>query len=91
MQRATATILCALGLTACASNPPPVLILPPADLAICAEEPPAPALPERDGTAEVQRVRDEMMLEGYLALRSAFGDCKAKVRGLATWREENGG
>lgn len=69
-------------------QPKPVLILPPATLATCADEPPAPDLPVRDGTAATQNRRDLVMRDGYLALRTAYGDCKAKVNGLAVWRRE---
>lgn len=73
------------------SAPAPTLILPPADLAECAEEPAPPVIPERDGTEATQRQRDVLMLEGYLRLREAYGDCKAKVDGLKAWRNEAAG
>ena len=73
------------GLASC-GQPTPVLITPPADLAICASMPPAPDLPER--TADNQLERDQMVLDYVLALRSAYGDCAAKVAGLAAWIEE---
>lgn len=87
---AIATILCATALTAC-DHEPPRLILPPASLATCADLPDAPVLPARDGTAAVQLERDRLTLEGYLALRAAYADCKGKVEGLAVWVRENGG
>jgi hypothetical protein len=76
-----------LALAAC-GQPEPILILPPAELATCADEPEPPVLPARDGTDATQLERDKRMLDGYLTLRSAYGDCKAKVEGLARWREE---
>lgn len=80
-------ILAPLALAAC-GQPEPLLILPPASLAICADEPPAPDLPARDGAAATQDRRDLLMRDGYLALRAAYGDCKAKVNALAAWRKE---
>lgn len=71
-------MLCA----ACATNEPPRLILPPAELAQCADEPLAPDLPL------VQPERDMLLLDYILALRSAWGDCKAKVDGLRVWMGE---
>jgi hypothetical protein len=79
-----AMIPCALALTACANSPR--LVLPPADLATCAGEPVAPALPDRDGTNE--RARDMMTLDYILSLRSAWADCAAKVAGLDAWIKE---
>lgn len=74
-----------LALTAC--GPRPVrLVLPPASLATCAGEPQAPALPGREKQAE----RDALTLDYILGLRSAWGDCKSKVDGLAAWRERAG-
>lgn len=82
-------LLAPIALAAC-GNPQPVLIVPPADLATCADEPSPPVLPERDGTEETQRARDVLMLDGYLNLRTAYGDCKSKVNGLAAWIERAG-
>lgn len=79
-----ATILSSLSLTACDKHP--VLVLPPAELAECADEPQAPDL----GTAETQLARDLMTIDYVLALRSAWGDCKADVDGLAAWLEAAG-
>lgn len=81
-----------LALAACGQDRP-VLILPPAELAQCSDEPQAPDLPRIDWesveTAQpVVKARDAMMLTYVLAMRSAWGDCRAKVEGLATWREE---
>jgi hypothetical protein len=79
--RLAATIPLALACVACA--PKPVLTLPPADLAVCADEPLAPDLPGREQQAQ----RDSLTLAYILALRSAWGDCRAKVDGLRAWRE----
>lgn len=78
-------------LTACGQKEVPVLILPPAELATCADEPDAPELPSKDGTGETQLLRDTMTLDFILAFRSAWGDCKSKVDGLAAWRDSAGG
>lgn len=56
-------------------------IKPPADLLACADEPVAPDLPARDQ----QDARDRMVLDYVLALRGAWGDCRAKVDGLNAW------
>lgn len=64
----------------------PVLTLPPLELTTCADEPVAPDLP----APEMQAERDRLMLDYSLGLRAAWGDCKAKVEGLRTWREEAG-
>ena len=89
-----AICLALLALTAC--GPKPVrLALPPAELARCADEPLAPDLPAVDwSSAElarpVQQARDAMMLAWALDMRSAWGDCKARVDGLKAWRETAG-
>lgn len=88
--RSTSWVALCLSLTAC-GEPKPLLILPPADLVTCADEPAAPSLPERDGTEATQTARDLLMLDGYLAMRSAWGDCRSKVEGLRAWRETAGG
>jgi len=77
-------------LTACGAERPR-LTLPPADLAACAGEPQAPDLPARDGSEAVQRSRDVLTLDYILSLRSAWGDCRAKVDGLKAWRDRAGG
>ena len=75
----------------------PVTVLPPADLAICAEEGDAPALPAQDWTASLDTIRSiqldrDLMIRDYIFdLRLTGGDCRAKVKGLATWRKKNGG
>lgn len=66
------------------------LVLPPADLATCAAEPLAPDLPARDGSEAEQLERDRTTLGFILDLRSAYGDCAAKVAGLKAWRETAG-
>lgn len=88
-------ILLPLACVAC-GDARPQLVLPPAELASCADEPLAPDLPPVDwstsATAQpVQRSRDQMTLDYVLALRAAWGDCRAKVQGLAAWREAAGG
>ena len=75
-----------LALSACGTDRP-VAALPPVELMTCAGEPAAPNLPERDGTEAVQTARDLIMLDAYLALRSAWGDCAAKLAGVREWRE----
>ena len=57
-----------------------------ADLTNCADEPPAPALPGQDQQAE----RDRLTLDYILGLRSAWGDCRAKVDGVKAWNERVG-
>lgn len=72
---------------ACAAcGPKPVRIAPPpADLTRCADEPPAPDLPPPGDQAERQTERDTTVLAYILALRSAWGDCRAKVDGIRAW------
>lgn len=82
--RLAAMILCALALTGCGQDRPRI-VLPPLELTTCADEPQAPELPLQ--TPDTQHLRDEMMLDFVLALRSAWGDCKSKVDGLKAWRE----
>lgn len=89
-------ILAPIALTACGQTEVPVLILPPAELAQCADDPVAPDLPPVDWSSvetarPVQRARDASVLEYILQLRTSGGDCRAKVKGLATWRDEAGG
>ena len=61
----------------------PTIVLPPVELTVCADEPLAPDLPGRDQ----QALRDQMTLDYVLALRSAWGDCRADVDGVRAWRE----
>jgi len=82
-----ALILPALfALTACGTERVRVA-KPPVELTVCAAEPAAPDLPAKDGTDAVQIVRDRMTLDYLLALRSAWGDCAAKVAGVKAWSE----
>lgn len=81
------TILCAAGLAACGPKQIAVAVKPPADLLTCAGEPLAPDLPVRDGTTEVDRIRDEVTLAYVLAMRAAWGDCSAKVAGVKEWAD----
>lgn len=79
-----------LVLASCA-QPEPVIITPPAALLKCADEPTAPNLEPQDWTAPVETIRtvqlrrDRAMLDAYLALRSAWGDCRSKVDGTRAW------
>ena len=79
-------ILALIALSACTQKPVRIAV-PPAQYLTCAPLPPAPDLPERDGTAETQNRRDLLMLDGYLSLRSAYGSCKASVDGVRAWAE----
>lgn len=74
-----------VALTAC--TPRPAVQLPPPELATCAPEPKAPDIPARDGSDETQLRRDMLTLDYVLALVGAGGDCRAKVSGLAKWRD----
>lgn len=59
------------------------MVKPPVALTECADEPAAPDLPSRD-----QQAQRDLMTFGYiLALRSAYGDCKADVDGIKAWSE----
>lgn len=77
------TILCVLGLTACATTPRVEIVKPPANLLSCKDEPQAPDLPPREQQAE----RDRLTLEYLLGLRAAWGDCSGKVGGLKAWSD----
>lgn len=74
-----------LNLAACGQQRP-VIVLPPVALTECADEPLAPAIPGKDQQAE----RDRLVLDYILSLRSAWGDCKARVDSLRVWREKMG-
>jgi hypothetical protein len=79
-----------LALSACGERP--VTALPPLELTTCADIPAAPDLPAVDWSSvetarPVQTQRDLIMLDGYLAVRSAWGDCAGKVAGLKAWRQ----
>lgn len=56
----------------------------PIELTTCADEPAAPDLPVVVSPAD-QVARDLLMLDYVLALRSAWGDCHAKVDGAKAW------
>jgi hypothetical protein len=81
-------VLLPVVILASCGQPEPLIITPPPALLTCADEPAPPQLPPRDGTPATELVRDKAMLEGYLALRSAWGDCHAKVEGVKAWTEE---
>ena len=84
-----ALTLCAMGLTACA--PTRVRLAPlPAELTFCADEPQAPDLPAVASPAD-QVTRDMLTLDYVLALRLAWGDCKAKINGVKAWNARVGG
>ena len=71
-----------------ACEPGKVRIAPlPVELTRCADEPVAPDLPAREGLNLdlVQAERDRLTLDYILSLRSAWGDCKAKVDGVRAW------
>jgi len=78
-----ATIPLLTGLGACGQERP-ALAKPPTDLLTCAGEPVAPDLPTRDQ----QTARDRLVFDYILSLRSAWGDCSAKVAGVAAWAEK---
>ena len=73
-------ILSSLSLTGCAPQRL-ALAAPPAHLLTCADEPLAPDLPGRDQ----QLLRDALMIEYTLGLRSAWGSCHAAVAGIRAW------
>jgi len=83
MARIAALYAAVLTLSACGQPERVVLVKPPAHLTVCADEPVAPALPGRDQQAE----RDRLTLAYILALRSAWGDCAAKVAGIGAWSD----
>jgi hypothetical protein len=75
-----ATILSLPALTAC--GPTRIeTVKPPIALTECADEPLAPNLPGRN----MQEERDSMTLAYIIALRTAYGDCKADVVALKEW------
>lgn len=74
------TIPSSLALTGC--GPKSVRVAPPPpELTTCADEPAAPDLPGQDRQPE----RDRLTLDYILSLRSAWGDCRAKVDGVRAW------
>ena len=79
-------ILSGLALMGCA--PTRVRLAPlPIDLTFCADEPVPPALPAVASPAD-QVTRDMLTLDYVLALRLAWGDCRAKVDGAKAWNEK---
>jgi hypothetical protein len=82
-----AVILLALFTLSACGTPPVRIALPPVELTTCADEPATPDIPARDGTDATQIQRDTLTLSYILGLRSAYGDCKAKVAGLKAWSE----
>lgn len=74
---------------ACAAcDRPRVRAVPvPVELTSCADEPPAPDLPSAIELRD-QILRDHMTLDYILALRSAWGDCRAKVDGTREWNRK---
>lgn len=85
-----ALILPALIALAGCGEPRLRVLTPPAELAHCAEEPVSPSLAAIDWTSvataqPIQRARDAAMLAYVLALRTAGGDCRSRVEGLADW------
>lgn len=86
-----ATIPLSLGLTACGQER--VRLVPvPVELTTCAGEPVAPDLPVQDWSSieaakAVQAIRDSKVFEFILAMRSAWGDCRAKVDGTKAYNE----
>lgn len=92
MKRILCLALSAILFAACAKDKP-VIVPPPAELSQCADEPAAPSLPRVDWSSvetarPTQNERDLTTLDYILSLRSAWGDCRAKVDGLAAWRDE---
>jgi len=54
---------------------------------VCADEAIAPILPPKDGTEATQLVRDNLTLTYVLAMRTAWGSCKADVAGVRKWAD----
>lgn len=83
-----------LALQSCASDPsiPDVPAYEWAKIAFIAGQEPSPQA-AADKFTELARLmtedRGEIELQFILALRSAGGDCRAKVKGLKAWVEEN--
>lgn len=80
-----------IALAAC-SQPRVEIVKPPVSLTHCQDEPTAPDLPRVDWSSvevaqPMQLIRDQMMLGYVLSLRSAWGDCSAKVEGVKAWSE----
>ncbi len=84
-------ILCGPLLTACGTDNARPVSIPP-ELQTCAADPAAPALPAQDWSdvliaRAIQEVRDALTLDYVLGLRSAAGDCRAKVAGVRAFDE----
>lgn len=75
-------MLSSLALTGCGQERP-AIAKPPAHLLTCKDEPVAPELPGMDEQAK----RDALTLDYILSLRSAWGDCSAKVAGVRAWAD----
>lgn len=87
-------------ITACTPGPVRIAP-PPAELQTCADEPAKPDLAPYDWAgieAAAQTVREAVVMaramvtardraefDAYLAMRSAWGDCKAVVVGIKKW------
>lgn len=84
-------LLALIALSACGNER--VRIAPvPVELTTCAGEPVAPELPVQDWSSieaakAVQAIRDSKVFDFILAMRSAWGDCRAKVDGTKAWNE----
>lgn len=94
-----AALIALFALTACAPHVRPAT--PPPELLECADEPAKPDLKPYDWDgieAAAQTVkeavamarvmvlaRDRVEFDAYLAMRSAWGDCKADVAGVKAW------
>lgn len=81
LRLAIAATLCATGLTACGPKVLAVAVKPPPSLLTCSAEPTAPELP----TPGIER--DKIVLAYLLAMRAAYGDCRAAVDGIRSWSE----
>lgn len=81
MLRMAAPILLLTVCGACAPKPLAVAVKPPPELLTCADEPVAPEV----GDPGVER--DRIVLGYILSLRSAWGDCSAKISGVRAWAD----
>ena len=91
----TAALMCSsAALTGCGNDR--VRLAPaPAELTVCADEPVAPDLPAQDWSSieaakAVQAVRDSAAFAYILAMRAAWGDCRADVAGVKAWNDRVG-
>lgn len=83
-----------MALTGC-GNERVRLVPVPVELTVCADEPQAPDLPAQDWSSieaakAVQAVRDSEAFKYILAMRSAWGDCRADVDGVKAWNARVG-